>query len=340
MKVDYYLPPTAGATGAPSQVAKAAAAGFDGVFTADTGHEPFLPIAAGAAAGPGLEFGTAIAVAFPRSPMVTAMTAWDLQAMTGGRFLLGLGTQVRGHIVRRFSTEWGSPGPRLREYVGALHAIWETFREGVPLRFDGDFYRFSLMTPFFNPGPIPHPDPKVFISAVGPYNCRLVGELCDGIHIHPFHTVGYLRDHVVPLVAEGAALAGRSVTDIQFASTVICVTGADDEAMASSFAAAREQIAFYASTPSYRAVLESEGWDVGPELSALGARQRWDEMTRLVSDEMVERVAVVAPLDRLGDAIRARYEGVLDRVGHYTLGGSLDHLGPEAWANLVEDTRG
>jgi probable F420-dependent oxidoreductase len=340
VKVDFYLPADAGTIGAPGHAERSLRLGFDGFFTADTGHEPFLPIAAAATRAPGLEYGTSIAVAFPRSPMVTAQMAWDLQAATGGRFILGLGTQVRGHIVRRFSTEWGSPGPRLAEYIAALRAIWRTFREDVPLRFDGDFYAFSLMTPFFNPGPIDHPDPQVFISAVGPYNCRLVGEVCDGIHVHPFHTVAYLERHVVPLVEEGARSVGRSTEDVCFASTVMCVTGTDDESMERSKQAMREQIAFYASTPAYRGVLEVEGWDFGPELSAMARRQRWSEMSTLITDEVLERVAVVAPVDELGAAVRARYGGLLDRVGYYTLAGALDDLPDEDWATLIAATRG
>lgn len=340
MKVDFYMPAGAGVVGAPAHAERTRRLGFDGFFTADTGHEPFLPIAAAATAGAGLDFGTSIAVAFPRSPMVTAMTAWDLQAATGGRFLLGLGTQVRGHIVRRFSTTWESPGPRLRDYIGALRAIWATFREDVPLAYRGDFYSFSLMTPFFNPGPIPHPDPEVWISAVGPYNSRLVGEVCDGIHVHPFHTVKYLESSVRPLVAEGATAAGRSVDDIGFASTVMCVTGTDDESMERSRAAIKEQIAFYASTPAYRGVLEAEGWEFGPELTAMSKRQRWSEMPALITDEVLERVAVVAPVDRLGAALRDRYDGRLDRVGLYTLAGALDDLDDDAWSDLVAAVRG
>lgn len=340
MKVDFYMPADAGVVGAPGHAERSRRLGFDGFFTADTAHEPFLPIAAAATRAPGLDYGTSIAVAFPRSPMVTAQTAWDLQAATGGRFILGLGTQVRGHIVRRFSTTWDSPGPRLREYVGALRAIWRTFRDDVPLKFAGDFYSFSLMTPFFNPGPIDHPDPEVYISAVGPYNCRLVGEVCDGIHVHPFHTVDYLDRHVVPLVEEGARAAGRSMDDIGFASTVMCVTGTDDESMERSRLAMKEQIAFYASTPAYRGVLEVEGWDFGPELTAMSKRQRWSEMPALISDDVLETVAVVAPVDELGAAVRTRYEGRLDRVGYYTLAGALDDLSDEAWIELVASTRG
>lgn len=340
MKVDFYMPADAGVLGAPGHAARSLARGFDGFFTAETSHEPFLPIAAAAAGVPGLDYGTSIAVAFPRSPMVTAQTAWDLHAATGGRFILGLGTQVKGHIVRRFSTGWDAPGPRLREYIGALRAIWRTFRDDVPLRFSGDFYSFSLMTPFFNPGPIEHPDPEIYISAVGPYNCRLVGEACDGIHVHPFHTVAYLERHVVPFVEEGARAVGRDPTEIGFASTVMCVTGTDDESIERSREAIREQIAFYASTPAYRGVLEVEGWDFGPELTAMSKRQRWSEMPALITDDVLETVAVVAPVGELGAAVAARYDGILDRVGYYTLAGALDDLDDEAWTALVTETRG
>lgn len=340
MKVDYYLPMEAGVGGSVEHATRAKQAGFDGFFTAEASQDPFLPLAAASTAVDAMDFGTAIAVAFPRSPMVTAMSAWGLQEATGGRFLLGLGTQVKGHINRRFSTEWGSPGPRLREYIEAMRAIWATFQDGAPLDYRGDFYQFTLMTPFFNPGPIGHRPPKVFISAVGPYNCRLVGELCDGIHVHPFHTVEYLRSHVRPLVEEGAASTGRSIDDVEFSSTVMCVTGVDDESMAKSMEAARQQISFYASTPSYRAVLEKEGWEFGPELTAMSKRQKWDEMVGLITDEVVEKVAVVAPVGELGAALRARYEGLLDRVGYYTLGDGIEGLDEDALSELVASTKG
>ena len=340
MKVDYYLPMGAEAGDSVEHAALAERVGFDGFFTAEASQDPFLPIAVGSAIAGGLDYGTAIAVAFPRSPMFTAMTAWDLQKATKGRFLLGLGTQVKGHINRRFSTDWGSPGPRLREYIEAMRAIWTTFQEGVPLDYRGDFYQFTLMTPFFNPGPIDHPFPRVYISAVGPYNCRLVGEICDGIHVHPFHTVEYLRSHVRPLVEEGATKTGRSIDDVEFASTVMCVTGVDDESMSKSMEAARQQISFSASTPSYRAVLEKEGWDFGPELTAMSKRQKWDEMTGLITDDVVEKVAVVAPVDELGAALQARYGGLLDRIGYYTLGDGIEGLDEDELVELIRSTKG
>lgn len=340
MKVDYYLPMGTGVRGSIDHAERARRVGFDGFFTAEASQDPFLPIAAASAVTDGLDYGTAIAVAFPRSPMITAMAAWGLQESTGGRFLLGLGTQVKGHINRRFSTEWVSPGPRLREYIEAMRAIWTTWQEGVPLRYRGDFYQFTLMTPFFDPGPLEYPFPKVFISAVGPYNCRLVGEVCNGIHVHPFHTVEYLRSHVRPLVEEGATTAGRPVGEVEFSSTVMCVTGTDDESMTKSMEAARQQISFYASTPSYRAVLEREGWEFGPELTALSKRQKWDEMVGLITDEVVGKIAVVAPVDQLGAALRSRYDGLLDRIGYYTLGDGIEGLTEEELAAVVASSKG
>ena len=338
--VDAYLSTTTGPAEAPGEVAKAAGRGFDGVFSAETAHDPFLQLAAGMTAGSGMTFGTAIAVAFPRSPMTTAMMAWDLQSQANGHFILGLGTQVRAHIQRRFSTVWDSPGPRLREYVAALHAIWDTWQDGVPLRFKGDFYQFTLMAPFFDPGPLPFGRPEVFISAVGPYNCRLVGEVCDGMHVHPFHTVRYLDEHVLPLVSEGASLAGRDRGDITLSSTVFCVTGSDEQEMEASRKAAKQQVAFYASTPSYRRVLELEGWEFGPELTAMSKRGQWEEMGALISDEVLEKVAVVAPVQDLGAAINERYSARLGRVGFYTLGNELDGLTPDQWDHLIATTRG
>jgi len=340
LKVDAYLPGTAGSADAASEVAKAHVRGFDGVFSAETAHDPFLQLAAGMASGPGMTYGTAIAVAFPRSPMITAMAAWDLQAQSEGNFILGLGTQVRAHIQRRFSTVWDSPGPRLREYIESLHAIWDTFQDGKPLKFDGEFYQFSLMAPFFNPGPLPFKRPEVFISAVGPYNCRLVGEVCDGMHVHPFHTVKYLDEHVLPHVQEGAAKAGRNLGDITLSSTVFCVTGRTDEEMDASMTAVKQQIAFYASTPAYRRVLEIEGWDFGPELTAMSKRGKWAEMGSLISDEVVETVGVVAPTDHLGAALHKRYATRLGRIGYYTLGSELADLAEQDWKDLIAATKG
>lgn len=319
MKVDHYLTPSFPHR-APAEARRAAELGFDGFFSAETSHDPFLPLALASHAEPALDIGTGIAVAFPRSPMMTAQVSWDLQALSGGRFLLGLGTQVKGHIVRRFSATWASPGPRLREYVMALRAIWASFRTGERLRFEGEHYRFSLLTPFFDPGPIAHSDPPVLIAAVGPYMYRVAGEVCDGVHVHPFHTVRYLDEVAFPALAEGAARSGRDPAEAIVSTTVFVVTGRDDAELAANMRPVKEQIAFYASTPAYRRVLDLHGWDFGPALSRMAKEGRWNEMADVIPDEVVVEVGVVAPLDEVGTAIRARYGDRVKRVGYYTLG--------------------
>lgn len=338
MKVDFFYPPSP-PEGAAEAAAGAARLGYDGFFTAETQYDPFLPLALASSAQPEIDLGTAIAVAFPRSPMVMAMTAWDLARMSRGRFMLGLGTQVRAHIVRRFSTSWDRPVPRLREYILALRAIWESFQHSSPLSFDGDFYQFSLITPFFNPGPIPNPHVPVYIAGVGPYLSRLAGELCQGFHVHPFHTVGYLDDVVLPGIRAGAGPSGRSLEDVEVATTVFVMTGETDADVEHAMGPVRQQIAFYASTPSYLPVLEAEGWDFGPELNAMSKRGQWEEMARLIPDEAVLGVGVAAPIDRLADAITERYGDRVQRLGFYTIGPTLD-TDPDALREVIRQLKG
>jgi probable F420-dependent oxidoreductase len=334
MKVDYYLPSTS-LRDVGDAAERAQRLGYDGVFSADTAHEPFLPIVVAAERAPGLDFGTSIAVAFARSPMVVASTAWDLADLTGGRFLLGLGTQIRAHITRRFSMPWDSPGPRMREFIHAMKAVWNTWQTGEKLSFNGDHYSLTLMTPFFNPGPMEHHDIPVYIAGVGPYMSRLAGEVCDGFHAHPFHTVKYLNDVVLPNMAEGAALAGRSVDDVEMVSVVFVVTGETEAEMDEMRRDVKQQIAFYASTPAYRGVLDTHGWDFGDTLTAMSKRGEWATMADVVPDEVVDEVAVVAPLGELGAAVHARYDGLLDRLGFYTLGSSGIDLTDDQWATLI-----
>lgn len=288
--------------------------------------------------GSALDLGTAIAVAFPRSPMVTAMVSWDLARLSGGRFLLGLGTQVRAHITRRFATEWSNPGPRLRDYIGALRAIWEAWQDSSPLRHEGEFYRLSLMTPFFDPGPIPHPLIPVFIAGVGPYLSRLAGESCDGFHVHPFHTIPYLDDVLLPNLREGAERRGRSLEDVERATTVFVMTGEGQAEVEQAMEPVRQQIAFYASTPSYRPVLDASGWDFGDRLHAMSRRGEWAEMAAVVPDEAVLEVGVAATVDKLGEAIRDRYGERIHRLGFYTLGSVLD-IDPEAARQVITDLK-
>ena len=323
MKVDYYFPPGP-PENATAAAEEAADLGYDGFFTAETQHDPFFPITHAAVAAPNMDFGTAIAVAFPRSPTVMAMTAWDLARQTKGRFLLGLGTQVRGHIVRRFSSYWaGKPAPQLKEYIEAMRAVWNSWQNGVPLQYEGEFYNLSLMTPFFNPGPIRHPEVPVYIAGVGPFLSALAGEICEGFHVHPFHTVPYLDEVVLPNMGRAAAGAGRTLDDVEVVTTVFIMTGTNDEEIAMAKEPVRQQISFYASTPSYRSVLEASGWDFGEKLTAMSKRGRWDEMAAAVPDEALEGVGVIAPVDKLAQAIKARYGDRVQRVGFYTLGSVL-----------------
>lgn len=324
MKLDYYFPP-----GPPDQAAEAVAdakrLGYAGFFTAETQYDPFLPLAIAGAERTELELGTSIAVAFPRSPMTVAMTAWDLARLTEGRFILGLGTQIRAHITRRFSVEWGNPGPRLKDYILGLRAIWDTWQNAVPLRYDGEFYRFTLMTPFFNPGPIRHPDIPIYIAGVGPWLSRMAGEVCDGFFVHPFHTAQYLDATVLPAMREGAETAGRKLEDVERAASVFIMTGETQAEIEEAMEPVRQQISFYASTPSYAPVLEANGWDFGEQLNAMSKRGQWAEMPSVVPDEAVLEVGVAAPIDKLAGAIEERYGDRIQRVGFYAVGsgGSL-----------------
>ncbi len=339
MKVDYYLPPGSGLAGVAEQASRAEALGYDGLMSADTAHDPFLPLLLASEATEGIDLGTAIAVAFARSPMTLAQTAWDLAAASRGRLLLGLGTQIRAHVTRRFSMPWHRPGPQMREYIAALRAIWDTWQNGTPLRFKGDYYQFTLMTPFFDPGPIKHPDIPVYIAGVGPYMARLAGEACQGFHVHPFHTVRYLDEVVLPEMEAGAAAAGRSLDDVEMVSTVFVVSGRDQAEVDSAIAFAKTQIAFYASTPAYAGVLELHGWDFGAKLTAMSKRGEWAEMGAAVPDEVIDLVAIVAPVDEIGARIRERYGSRIQRVGFYTP--APLPIGDDAgWAQLVQATKG
>ena len=292
--------------------------GFAGLWSTETSHNPFLPLTLAASTTQRIRLGTAIAVAFPRSPMVTAYTAWDLAAQSQGRFQLGLGTQIKAHIKRRFSTEWGQPVARLRDYILALRAIWQAWQLGVALDYRGGFYQHTLMTPFFSPPAIEHPQIPIYIAGVNTGLCRLAGELCDGFHVHPFHTQDYLREQILPAIEVGAAEAGRSRQDVALHCAVFVVTGNTQDEIAASAREVKAQIAFYASTYSYRAVLAQHGWeDLGDRMAVLAREGRWAEMADAVPDALLEAVAVVSTIDELADRVKARYDGLLDRVGYY-----------------------
>jgi probable F420-dependent oxidoreductase len=306
--------------------------GFAGLWTSETKHDAFLPLAIATNETHQIELGTSVAIAFSRSPMETAQTAWDLQDLSDGRFVLGLGTQVKAHITRRFSMPWDRPAARLREYILALREIWGSFQSEGPLQFEGEFYRHTLMTPFFNPGPIERPDVPVYIAGVNTGLARLAGELCDGFHVHPFHSPEYVRRTVKPAIAEGAQKEGRDPGEIELATSVFVITGEESGEQREKM---RAQISFYASTPTYRTVLEAHGWEeVGERLGKLARDKRWEEMPELITDEMLRAFAVEAAPGEVGDALKERYEGLIDRVSLYMpfIPGEKD----EFWRVVVE----
>lgn len=314
---------------------KMQAMGYDCLWTSETQHDPFLPLAAAATATSKIKLGTSIAVAFPRSPMILAYTAWDLQKSSDGRFILGLGSQVKAHNERRFSVKYESPGPKLREVVLALRAIWDCWQNGGPLQFKGEFYNFSLMTPFFNPGPISHPKIPVFIAGVNHYMCRMAGEVCDGLHVHPFHTPKYVREFVHPAVDEGLRASGRSRRDFTYATASFVVVGDTERERAQNTEAVRQQIAFYASTRTYEPVLMSHGWEgILPELHNKSVAGDWQGMARLITDEMLDTIAVTGTYESIGRKLRERYEGLIDRIALYQP--YEVRMGPSDYAALLK----
>jgi probable F420-dependent oxidoreductase len=312
--------------------------GYDGFWTAETKHDPFLPHVLAAEHTEHIELGTGIAVAFARNPMNLAHTGWDLQAHSGGRFILGLGSQIKPHIRLRFSMEWSRPAARMRELIEAIRTIWACWNEGVPLRFRGEFYTHTLMTPFFDPGPNPHGNPKIFVAAVGREMTRVTGAVADGLLTHPFTTERYVRDVTLPTLTAGAATAGRSVDEIELGLSTFVVTGSDDADMAACAAEIRRQIAFYGSTPSYRPVLEHHGWgELQRELGVMSKRGEWDEMAALIDDEILETFAVVGAPDQIATEIRRRFGDLADRISLYPrLGGHRPEVIETILAELVE----
>jgi probable F420-dependent oxidoreductase len=297
------------------------ARGYAGVWSSEVDSDPFLPLLLAGQATTRLQVGTAIAVAFARSPMTLATTAYDLQRYTSGRFVLGLGTQVRAHVERRFSMPWSPPVPRMREYVAALRAIWSSWQDGTRLRFEGEHYRHTLMTPMFAPAPHEWGAPPVYLAAVGPGMTRLAGEVADGLLAHGFTTARYLRERTLPALSEGLAAAGRSRAEVTVSLPGFVVTGRTDDERAEAAAAVKATIAFYGSTPAYRPVLELHGWEaLADDLHALSVSRRedkWTAMRDLVDDEVLGTFAVVGDPDEVGPLARKRFDGLVDRFSVY-----------------------
>jgi probable F420-dependent oxidoreductase len=302
----------------PSYARKVEALGFDCLWSAETQHDPFLPLAVAATVTATIKLGTSIAVAFPRSPMILANISWDLQKASDGRFILGLGSQVKGHNERRFSVKFESPGPKMREVVLALRAIWDCWQNGTKLQFKGQFFRFDLMTPFFNPGPIEHPKIPIYIAGVNEHMCRVAGEVCEGLHVHPFNSPKYLREFVQPAVDAGLAKSGRGRKDFVYTTSSFVVVGDTEQELAQHRQAVKQQIAFYASTRTYEPVLAAHGWqDLVPHLHRKSVEGDWKGMADLITDEMLDTYAVTGSYDTIGARLKERYAGLLDRTALY-----------------------
>jgi probable F420-dependent oxidoreductase len=318
-----------------------ARAGFDGLWLAEAGRTAYLSCVATTLAAPELELGTAVAVAFPRSPMVTAQTAWELAEASGGRFILGLGTQVKAHIERRFSTAYDHPGPRLREYVLAVRAIFRAFGGQERLDFKGDFYTFNLLG-IWTPGPIAHPDIPIYLAAVRPWMLRAAGEVADGVHIHPFHSRRYIDEVIRPGVAKGTARAGRRAGDVKLACPVFTIVGDSEEERDEWRQRTRIQIAFYGSTPAYAGVFELHGWnDTSRRLHELQRAGDIQGMANTITDEMLEAYAITCTWDELPRRLADKYAGVVDRLIFYFAHESWEK-GPatlERWQDALARTR-
>jgi probable F420-dependent oxidoreductase len=307
-------------------------AGYDGAWSSETGHDPFLPLVLAAERTEHLELGTAIAVAFARSPMNLAIMANDLQAFSKGRFMLGLGSQIKPHIEKRFSMPWSRPAARMRELILAMRAIWSSWNEGTKLDFKGEFYAHTLMTPFFNPGPNRYGTPRVFLAAVGERMTAVAGEVADGLLAHGFTTPRYFREATMPAIERGLALSGRRREDFQVSYSAMVVTGRTDDEIEDAARGVRAQLAFYGSTPAYRPVLEMHGWgDLQSQLNTLSKQGEWLKMAELIDDEVLNTFAVVCEPADVPAQVMARVGDVADRVSFYV----PYHSDPEQWRRIV-----
>jgi probable F420-dependent oxidoreductase len=292
------------------------AAGFDGGFTFEGPNDVFLPLVE--AARSGLDIYTNVAIAFPRSPLHLAHTAWDLQRLSGGRFALGLGTQVRRHIESRYSAAWTRPVARMRELVLATKAIFTAWQDGSPLDFDGEFFHHTYLPPLFRPAALDSGPPPIWVGAVGPKLTHAVAEVADGLLVHPFHTERFLHDHTLPNVEAGLASAARARVDFSVIADVIVCVGRDERELATADAGTRSLLGFYGSTPAYAPVLAAHGWgDLQPELAQMVREGRWADMPQAIDDDLLEALSVRGTPAEVAVELRRRYDGIADRVGFY-----------------------
>ncbi len=318
------------------EVRRLEAKGYSGAFTFEGQHDPFFPLLLAARASDHIQLYTAVAIAFSRNPMILANIGWDLQLLSKGRFILGLGTQIKAHIERRFSMPWSQPAARMREMVLAIKAIWRCWEKNERLDFRGEFYQHTLMTPVFTPSPSPYGVPPIFLAGVGPRMTEIAGEVADGFFVHPFGTLESLRRLTLPALDRGLERVGRPRSALETSIQLMICSGTSDEEIERVRQSTRRQIAFYGSTPAYRPVLEVHGWgDLQNELNRMSKQGKWAEMAGLVSDELLEAVAVCAPMKDLARQIALRCDGRIDRVSlvaHWT-------KDPDVWDDVLRDLR-
>jgi probable F420-dependent oxidoreductase len=309
--------------------------GYDGVIATENKHDPFLGLAIAGTVTRRIELHTGVAIAFARSPMAVAQTGWDLAGASGGRFVIGLGSQVRAHNERRFSVPWSPPAPRMREYVQALRTIWRCWRTGDKLAYEGEHYRFTLMTPNFTPEPIAAPPPAIMIAAVGPAMMRVAGEECDGVKLHGFCTRRYLDQAVMPRLTAGLAKAGRQRENFEVSGGGFLATGPDDATVAHMFEWVRQRVAFYGSTPAYYPVLAAHGLeDLGLKLNTMVRQGKWNDIAREVPDDVTHLFAAVGRWDEIAAAVGERFGGVADAVNARANPAAPGHLPRELIADI------
>ena len=290
-------------------------AGLGAVLVEETKDDPFQLLALAAANTTSIQLGTSVAIATPRSPTITAMSAWSLQKLSQGRFMLGLGTQVRAHVERRYGIVWSAPAPWMRDYVNAVRAVWECWQHGTPLEFESERYNLNVMVPLFDPGPIDHPHIPIHLSAIGPNMCAVAGEVADGVRLHPVCTPKFIDEEVLPNLARGAARTRRDVNDVEICMKPLIGTAPDDERLERVTETVRARVSFYLSTPSYRRTFELHDWgDIAVHASELSRAKRWDELPALVSDEMLHTVATIGTYDEIAAKLSDRYSDRVDRI--------------------------
>ena len=285
------------------------------VLVEETKDDPFQLLALGATATSTIQLGTSVAIATPRSPTVIALSAWSLQKLSGGRFLLGLGTQVRAHVERRYGIPWSAPAPWMRDYVTAIRAVWDCWQNGTPLDFHSDHYNLNVMVPLFNPGPIEHPNIPIHLSAIGPNMCAVAGEIADGVRLHPVCTAKFIDEQVLPNLARGAARSNRDLDDVEICMKPLIGTAPTDERLEQVIQTVRARVSFYLSTPSYRRTFQLHGWgDIAEKASEFSRAQNWKELPELVSDEMLHTIATIGTYEEIADKLNDRYSRRVDRI--------------------------